>query len=404
MNITNKYKLTVVARLFSGFESILDDHKWYHSGSPAYYHFISIIDTSDLFEYQLFLLSPKKNKQKTIQTIVLDNLNRPVIYIPYYSMFLSNKLSIIKKIEPFYNKIIQYISVFRFSKTADCYYIDRENLLLTALLLLFKNVNIVSRLLGVTDSIYRHLVERNNLYSKILRWVFGHERSYFVCTNDGSYAELVKETFASKRFYLMFNGVDKSLLNLHNVETDDFKLRIVYLSRIEPSKGHVDFINAVAMSGVAEFLEIIIVGDGALFEEMEELVQRCDLDSAVTFTGGLQHNAAMEYLIKSDLFISINYQGSFGNGVLEAINVGLPVITLSHEGCLTLEQNLLTVVQKDNNVQENTARIISNFVRDKKMRKRMRDNSIKFSERNLKSWDERINNELNIIKSICSIT
>ena len=49
--------------------------------------------------------------------------------------------------------------------------------------------------------------------------------------------------------------------------------------------------------------------------------------------GLLNHSNAVNELSKADLVISINYDGVFGNGVLEALKMGIPLIVMKHPGC-----------------------------------------------------------------------
>lgn len=393
-------KLVVVARFFSGLEPVIRKGEWIHAGSPAYYHFIRLLDINPKFDYQLFLLIPEVGGEETIQCTKLRNLSRTLTVIPYYKLFLSDYVKLIKKLEFFYNKLKQYIAVLKSTRSADCYYVDRDNILFAALILLFKDVKVITRLLGVTASLYQHLTERNNMYSRIIRWVFNHHNSYFVCTNDGSYAEATARIFGQSHFNLLFNGVDKSLMR--TVPRRDGRLRIVYLSRIEQDKGYEDFINAIVQSELSDFLDIMIIGDGSLMGEIEALVRKVGLGKRVTFAGRLSHSDAMEQLKEADLFFSINHHGTFGNGVLEAAQMGLPVVTLSHQGCFTEEQYAFEVLANDDKLRENAARAIIRFVQNNSWSDKLAKGSRNFANRCLVSWEERIKNEFDIIIRVCN--
>ena len=394
-------KLVVVAQFYSGLDSIIDSKHWEHSGSPAYYHFVSQLDSSSNFDYQLFLLSTKLSKNIVSKKIFFDNLKNPAMIIPYYPFVFSGPVNFLKIIEFLYNKIRQYYFVLRNSHSAKCYYVDRDNLLLSALLLLFTRKKVITRLLGVTDILYGHLVKKKNLYSKLIRWVFDHPRSHFVCTKDGSYAELAEEKVGKERFCLLFNGVNKVKGRSYSHKENNEKVNIIYLSRIEPNKGHIDFLNAIAKSNLSHRLEVVFVGDGSLRGDCIKLANSIGVGEIVHFVGRLSHEKAMIYLKKADLFLSLNNHGSLGNGVLEAAQFGLPIVTLLHPGCLTDDLNLFHVIKQNQDLQNNVADFLNRFIDDPSLRQSMSMNSIEFSERCLVSWEERMDIEFRFIKNIC---
>ena len=158
--------IAVVVQFYSGLKTILDHSHWSHSGSPAYYNFIKIIDKIDDISYELILLETTGGF-KNVQKIYLDNLKYPITIVPYFRIILSAKIPLLKKIENFYNKIRQYYLVFIYTKKANFYYVDRDNIIFSFFVLYFKKTKIIIRLLGVTENLFMHLTSRNNLLSKI---------------------------------------------------------------------------------------------------------------------------------------------------------------------------------------------------------------------------------------------
>jgi glycosyltransferase involved in cell wall biosynthesis len=397
--------LVVVTRIFSGIESAIDSGHWTHSGSPAYYHFIRKLDSNNKLKCKLFFLSPNiigKNKKKDI---LFDNIDIVGKFIPYYPFPFSSHIPVFKKIEFFYNKFRQYILILSETSSSRCYYIDRDNILLSFVLLVMSRSNVViTRLLGVTESLYMHLTNRGNIYSKIIRWTFGNDKSYFICTNDGSYAELTKNNLGYSNFYLLFNGVDKGILSTLKPNNNNFdgKIVISYISRIVPNKGHINFINSLRKVSNHDNLIVYIVGDGALKGQCQDLVCKYMLDSFVFFTGGLRHKNAMHYLSMSDLFVYINFDGSFGNSVLEASQFGLPIVTLLHKSLPLDKYPFFKFIKNNHEIEENITSFIENFIDNKQLRKSMSESSIDFYNSYLVSWDDRINTEIDIINSICA--
>jgi len=398
-------ELIVVTRIFSGIENILTTKHWDHSGSPAYYHFIRKLDLREDINYNLFLLSPKligNNRKKTLE---FDNLNVVANIVPYYSILFSKHSLFLGKIEVFYNKLIQYIFILYKTYKIKNYYIDRDNILLTFILLVISRSNIVvTRLLGVPESVFQHLTHRNNIYSRIIKWTFSNKRAYFFCTNDGSYAEKVSNKFNSDRFYLLFNGVDKDLMPELNIDRNNKYpeiINIAYVSRIEPGKGHITFIEVLNKMRAIDNIIVHMIGDGRLKNKCKKLVKKYGLCDTVLFPGLLSHDKTVDCISNSDLFVSINYDGSFGNGVLEAATLGIPVVTLQHKSFLSNKYHqFFKFIENCENIEGDLVKFLEDFMRNRLLRHTMSISSIEFSNRYLVSWDNRIDVEIDIMTSI----
>ena len=201
-------KIMVIARLFSGLNTLLESGHWEHAGSPAYYHFIRGLDAETSWDYTLcFLLPHPYTGFECKRSLNITNLRSSALIVPYYSLPFSSSFTLIKKAEYFYNKLSQYIAVLPSLIGSNCFYIDRENLLLGAFLLPFKK-KIAVRLLGVTESVYLNVTQKRNIYSSLLRYVFTHRNSLFICTRDGSFSDQMGAWLSWKRFYIFFNGID----------------------------------------------------------------------------------------------------------------------------------------------------------------------------------------------------
>ena len=333
----------VIARLFSGLNTLLESGHWEHAGSPAYYHFIRGLDAETSWDYTLcFLLPHPYTGFECKRSLNITNLRSSALIVPYYSLPFSSSFTLIKKAEYFYNKLSQYIAVLPSLIGSNCFYIDRENLLLGAFLLPFKK-KIAVRLLGVTESVYLNVTQKRNIYSSLLRYVFTHRNSLFICTRDGSFSDQMGAWLSWKRFYIFFNGIDIERIE-RNKRREDRPFTIVSVSRLEKNKGQSQLLQAAKHSGVKN-IRIILIGEGVERRKLESLAKELELEDRTIFTGKLIHNNAIKYLEEADLVVSLNCNGVFGNNVLEAAQVGLPVIALEHPGCQDENQKYLSVLQ-----------------------------------------------------------
>ena len=394
MRKENLLNIAFVVQFYSGLKTINQDLKWSHTGSPAYYNLIKIVDQNPKIKYQLILLDTVRG-EKNIKYLHLDNLKYPVLIVPYFPILLSNKIFLIKKIENFYNKIRQYILVFKYTINSSFYYVDRDNIIFSFLVLRFKKSKVIIRLLGVTENLFQHLTTRNNVLSRIIKSVFNNSNVNFICSNDGSYSELVKKQYIDK-FHLIFNGVNQ---NLERDFHQSNKLRIVYLSRIVNNKGHEDFIHGIYKSRYANLLDVKIIGDGNLKNDMEELTRNLKLENCIHFMGLLNHSNAVNELSKADLVISINYDGVFGNGVLEALNMGIPLIVMKHPGCHSSNKYNLLELERNSDLVDNIAKTIDRAFTDKDWLNTLGAQSKEFSFNYLVDWKQRIETELNIVRN-----
>ena len=99
-------KIMVIARLFSGLNTLLESGHWEHAGSPAYYHFIRGLDAETSWDYTLcFLLPHPYTGFECKRSLNITNLRSSALIVPYYSLPFSSSFTLIKKAEYFYNKL-----------------------------------------------------------------------------------------------------------------------------------------------------------------------------------------------------------------------------------------------------------------------------------------------------------
>ncbi|MGC9219277.1 MAG: glycosyltransferase, partial [Athalassotoga sp.] len=95
-------------------------------------------------------------------------------------------------------------------------------------------------------------------------------------------------------------------------------------------KGFKLLINAI--SKLDQRFSLTIVGDGPQKEELRSLVNELKLENKVSFTGSLDRISVLNKLTESDIFVSASKIETFGIAILEALAVGLPVVTYDNGG------------------------------------------------------------------------
>lgn len=386
-------KLYIISRIHTPFIEGMLKGEFFHVGSPAYFNFIKYIDLQkNKFDYEIIFIENRENTHiLTHSEYKLKNLNEPIQIIHYKKVF-KNNLKLIK-LEIILNKIFQYSYLFLKLKNKSIYYIDRENIPL-GILLSKKGGLVCYRLLGITKNIYNILFNRKGIVSFIYNKALKLKSSVIISSNDGSWAEPTKRFLNNNNFYLMFNGT--------NLKTEEYTinksaiLKIVYISRLEKGKGHIEFLELMKLLKDKKInFKATIVGEGSLKKELID--ESKDLKDYIVFTGSVEHSEVNEYLKEADLFVSFNYYGIFGNNVIEATSKGLPIIALDNENVSQKYKKYFYITKEKD--FENTVQFIMEFYNNIEIRKKYSKMSEEFFDKYIFSWDERIKKELDLISN-----
>lgn len=126
------------------------------------------------------------------------------------------------------------------------------------------------------------------------------------------------------------NFVDDIFLNAKKVNREDKEIKIISVGSLIEKKGFKILINAIAK--LDQRFSLTIVGDGLQRDELKLLVKDLKLEDRIFFTGALDRSSVLKKLTESDIFISASKIETFGIAILEALAVGLPVLTYDNGG------------------------------------------------------------------------
>jgi glycosyltransferase involved in cell wall biosynthesis len=108
-----------------------------------------------------------------------------------------------------------------------------------------------------------------------------------------------------------------------------FKGRLmISVGRLVPWKGFQEVISLMpALSKKFPGLSLFIVGNGPEGPALETLIKEKKLEGRVILADSVEHDVLMRYLEAADLFVlNTTYEG-FSHLILEALSLGLPVVT-----------------------------------------------------------------------------
>jgi glycosyltransferase involved in cell wall biosynthesis len=113
----------------------------------------------------------------------------------------------------------------------------------------------------------------------------------------------------------------------------------IMVATLERHKDHATILNSIPtiMEAIPDF-KLLLVGDGTLRSELEQLVDVLSIRGAVELLG--TRNDVPELLGSADLFVlSTTAQEGLGTVIIEALAAGLPVIATDVPACRELLQN-----------------------------------------------------------------
>lgn len=109
-------------------------------------------------------------------------------------------------------------------------------------------------------------------------------------------------------------------------------LRLLWLGRLVTRKALPLVLEALAEVNPRVPFHLTIVGDGVVGPQLPALLRQYGLEGRVTWRGTLPWAAVRQEFLTHDVFLFASLRDSFATQLLEAMGVGLPIITLNHQG------------------------------------------------------------------------
>lgn len=103
------------------------------------------------------------------------------------------------------------------------------------------------------------------------------------------------------------------------------------VGRLVKRKGIDQLLKALTQPGCLE-VHLVIVGDGPERQPLMELSHQLGLEARVMFAGRVEETRKWQILDCADAYLSATVHEGFGLVYLEAMTVGLPVVTFDYGG------------------------------------------------------------------------
>jgi len=189
------------------------------------------------------------------------------------------------------------------------------------------------------DPTDRMLVLLHRMLAGVNRRIW--RRAAAVVPNSDGLAELARSFEPGLRYRVIPNAILSIGELLEAPEDSGRTLRIVCVSRLIERKGIDILLQAVARLSDLPF-ELDIVGGGREQKSLEGLAASLGLQSRVHFHGAVPHEQVFGFLQRADTFVLPTLSESSSMALLEALGMGLPVITTSVGGNVGAIQNGVT--------------------------------------------------------------
>ncbi|MDD5530148.1 MAG: glycosyltransferase family 4 protein [bacterium] len=238
---------------------------------------------------------------------------------------------------------------------------------------------------------------------------------YLIVLNDGTQGDKVAKMVGvpNERLKFWYDGVDKKMYN-PDFNSNEFKkslgldnsVRIILtLSRLVNWKHLERIINAMPHI-ISEFKNVVllIVGDGPERKKLEKISQNLDIKKYVKFAGSVNIKDTSNYMNAADIFVSVNDVSNVSNGLLEAMVCGKCIVTLDVGDTKKVikdnETGKLISKRNQKKIITDLSKTVIDILKDEDLRKKLGNNARVYAERHFKSWEERMDMEMNLIKSL----
>jgi len=154
--------------------------------------------------------------------------------------------------------------------------------------------------------------------------------SFVACVSDFTRAQLCRVTDPQwwDRYHVIRCGVDLGALPRRRGSGPSTPLRILTVARLSPEKGHLVLIDALRQLADQEIaVDLRIVGNGPSEEAIRRHVEALGIAERVTLVGQLEPAQVMQELVAADVFCLPSFAEGIPVSIMEAMAVGVPVVT-----------------------------------------------------------------------------
>lgn len=407
-------KVLFITSLYSPLERAIRDDKWKPTGMPAVTKLFEGLKCRGIY-FDSIMINQHFGRETAVRKCINSHFGNTFLLVYtreakriYKYMFLKDIWHLSKTIRHF-NLIRNLLN----NEEYNLVYVDRSNTVIAWLISLFYDIPVFLRYHGVVF-LYKHASSLKYRLLHPIRYLsFFGNYAYILCSMDGSPAEAFLNRYRRNKvkYSILLNGIDRvELSNGKDKQLFLEKLNIksdipilLFVGRLTPDKGIRPFLKTIKnIYHSSNAFHVIIIGDGALKKWAENFIRDNQLGSIVTLVGQIGHDHIPHYLNIGDIYTSLNRYGYLSNTVLEALGAGLATIVLKNDeqGCNGTSADILgdnvLYVSRDNTIKD-LEDVINRLLRNPMLITDYKNRAKTAAREKLHSWDERIEQEIELI-------
>ena len=176
-------------------------------------------------------------------------------------------------------------------------------------------------------------------------------------------------------------GERNAIRNKYKINDDDILL--ITVSRISKEKNIKFLFKAFSeIKKKADNVKFLVVGDGAIKKELEEMAKNINLEKDIIFTGLVSRDEIVGLYQASDLFVFASLTETQGLVAVEAMAAGSPVVAIKASGIEDMVDNGKDGILTGNSIDEfsnSVLEVVNNGDLRKRLSAQAKINSEKFS-------------------------
>ncbi|KAF5425151.1 Glycosyltransferase involved in cell wall bisynthesis [Candidatus Methanomarinus sp.] len=150
----------------------------------------------------------------------------------------------------------------------------------------------------------------------------------------------MKKYVSSKKLRIINYGVDLSLYRKYEYKADENNFRILFPSMAIERKGAEYLLEAIyIIKKEIPGVKLYLLSEGYKINHYKKISKQFDIDNNVIFCGKLKKDEYLELLSNCKLMCQPTLSDSYGWTVLDAMCLGVPVVTTEKCGCPDLFEN-----------------------------------------------------------------
>lgn len=307
---------------------------------------IELIITYNIKETPKFLFNDKVK----IKYLIDDSSNRDEIK------------RAIKRRKPFtlIKEIIKAIKILylKGSRTKKVIKELETDYLITTRLYETKLVNKFLKKKNIVKILTEHNYPTNKYRRKLLRCTTNYDKVVVV----NKEIESIYKKYIGEKVISISNFVDE----LSPKKTKLDSKNIIAVGRLSKEKGFLDLIEIMSLVvSIDPEVTLTLIGDGIEKERIIKKIKELNLEKNIILTGYLNQYEIEEKMLNSSIYVMTSISESFGLVMLEAMNIGVPVIGFdTSSGAKELIKDTGILIENRN--KEKFANTIINLLKNKK--------------------------------------